>query len=139
MNIYQIIKENNLYPLDTNVYVQPFSDGSQFFWHKQPSKIQFINDVNHRLKTFFLSIAQNIPLQKNSIYFEHQEYTQDIVKIHNSNFFKRLQTIYLADRTYDRIITMSDTNKTFYLCIIKPNQDILNMFLKIKGKFLFLL
>ena len=140
MNITQIIKQNNLYPQDIQTYVQPFSDGSDFFWNKVPSFTQFVNDQHGKLEMFFKSIRQNKPLEKDSIYFEHQNYEKNISveTIRNSDFFKRLTNTYLFCRTYDRTILSTDSQKTFYLCLIQPTQQILDDFQKIKGKFLFI-
>ena len=139
MNITSIIKENNLYPQnDIQTYVQPFNDGTQFFWNKVPAFTQFINDPNGRFQQFFRNIRQNKQLSKNSIYFQHEEYTNDINKIRKSNFFNRISNTYLFSRTYDRMIASTDSDKTFYFCFVQPSQQILNDFIGIKGKFLFM-
>lgn len=139
MNITNIINSNNLYHhQDIQTYVQPFSDGSDFFWNKTPSYTQFINDENKRFEQFFRCIRQKKQLSDNSIYFEHEQKTQDINKIRKSNFFSRISNTYLFSRTYDRTILSTDSDKTFYLCLIKPTEKILNDFINIKGKFLFI-
>lgn len=138
MNITNIINSNNLYcHQDIQTYVQPFSDGSDFFWNKTPSYTQFLNDENQRYEQFFRCIRQKKQLSDNSIYFEHEQKTQDINKIRKSNFFNRISNTYLFSRTYDRTILSTDSEKTFYLCLIQPTAKILNDFMNIKGKFLF--
>lgn len=138
MNITKIIEQNNLYPNNIKVYSQPFSSGSQFFWNKTPSSVEFINDVNKQLEKFFHSLRQGIQLDENSIYFKHEPYTQNIDEIRNSNFFKRLQLTYLVSRTYERVISMSDSKQTFFLCLTIPDEQIMDKFTKIQGKFLFI-
>lgn len=137
MELYDIIINNDLYPDDIQTYVQPFNDGTQFFWKKTPCYTQFINDENGRYELFLKSLREKIQLQKDSIYFQHQQYTQDIEIIRKSNFFNRIANTYLFSRTYDRTIFSTDSDKTFYLCFKKPTQTILNDFANIQGKFLF--
>ena len=36
------------------------------------------------------------------------------------------------------MIASTDSNKTFYFCLVQPSQQILNDFINIKGKFLFM-
>ena len=66
----------------------------------------------------------------NSIYFEHEQKTQDINKIRKSNFFSRISNTYLFSRTYDRTILSTDSDKTFYLCLIKPTEKNIKRFYK---------
>lgn len=138
MNITEIINKYNLYPNESQTYVQPFNDGTEFFWDKIPAYTQFVNDVDNRYAIFLKSIREKKQLQKDSIYFEHQNYTQNIDEIRKSNFFKKISNTYLFSRSYDRMILSTDSEKTFYLCFIKPTQNILDDFANIKGKFLFI-
>lgn len=138
IKLTEIIRQNHLFPENIKAYVQPFSDGSDFFWDKSPSFTQFLNDCNGRLEQFYRNIRQQKKLNKNSIYFERQSYTQNQEQILNSAFFKRLKHTYLFSRNYDRLIKSTDSKQTFYLCLIKPNQQLLCEFKKIMGKFLFI-
>lgn len=137
MDLYNTICLNNLLPLNIKAYVEPFTNGSQLFWKKNPSFTEFINDVDHSIQEFLLNIRLGNKLDKDSIYFKHQKYTQNINDIIKSNFYKRLQLTYIFDRSYDRLIASTDSNETFYYCPILPSQNILQDFKKIKGMFLF--
>lgn len=138
IQLTNLIKQNYLFPSNVKAYVQPFSDGSEFFWNKSPSFTQFLNDCDNRFEEFYDCIRLKKKLKKNSIYFEKQQYTQNQEQIVKSNFFQRLRTTYLFSRSYDRLINATDSINTFYLCLIQPTKEILEQFIKIEGKFLFI-
>ena len=44
--------------------------------------------------------------------------SKDINKIRKSDFFNRISNTYLFSRSYDRMIASTDSNKTFYFCLV---------------------
>ena len=68
-DIYDIILKHNLYPWQTKTYVEPFSDGSYFFWNKPISFTQYINDVNKRICNFYLQIRNGNYDKANILFF----------------------------------------------------------------------
>lgn len=135
--IYEIIFQNNLYPYDNRTYVQPFTDGSYLFWNKELSFTQYINDVNKRLYQFYKNIRQKNYSFDNLIYYDQQLEINNINQILNSNFYKRMDRTYIFDRSYIDVIKATDDERTFYYCQIQSiDEQIINNFMNIKGKFL---
>lgn len=136
-DIYGIILKHNLYPWQTKTYVEPFSDGSYFFWNKPISFTQYINDVNKRICNFYLQI-RNGNYDKANIYMNSKTTYKDIKQILNTQFYKRLDRTYIFDRSVQDIIKATDSKDTFFYCQIQElNNQIISLFKKISGKFLF--
>ena len=135
-HIYYAINKHNLYINNIKTYVELFTDGSYFFWHKPIAFTQYINDVNKKLNNFYSSIRNN-NINQYSIYTQHEKYTVNINEIINSQFYKRMDRTYIFDRNYKDIIKATESQDTFFYCQI--DELTLQLFLQlnqIKGKVL---
>src|SRR5579863_8056630 len=47
-----------LFPKHTT-YVEPFAGGAQVFFHKEPSKVEVLNDLDHEIVNFFRVCQQH--------------------------------------------------------------------------------
>lgn len=137
--IKNIILKHKLYPDNIIVYVELFSNGSSFFWNKNLSKVEFINDTNSEINNFLESI-RNFDLfienYGNSIYSKYEKKPNNLEDILQSNFYKRLDRTYIMKRNYVDLINVTDSENTLYYCECNLNNDIFEKLSNINGKYL---
>lgn len=137
--IKDIIEKQNLYPTETKAYVELFSCGSSFFWGKDISFVEFINDINGEIN-FFLESIRNFDLflqkYKDTIYSNYEEIPECYNDIINSNFYKRLNITYIMRRKYSDLINVTDSENTFYYCECSLDEEIFEKLSNVSGKYL---
>ena len=137
--IKDIIFDNNLYPNNVIAYVELFSYGSSFFWNKNLSKVEFINDFNSEINNFLESIRnfnEFVNNYENSLYSKYERKPNSFDDILKSNFYQRLNRTYIMKRNYIDLIKVTDSLNTLYYCECSLNNEIFDNLSNIQGKYL---
>lgn len=139
IKIRDIIFKYNLYPDNIIAYVELFNNGSSFFWAKNLSKVEFINDINSEINYFLESIRNFDEFYKKyekTIYSKFEPMPETLNDILNSEFYKRLNRTYIMNRKYNELIDVTDSENTLYYCECFLDDNIFSKISQIKGKYL---
>jgi DNA adenine methylase len=74
-------------------YVEPFLGGGAYFWHKEPSNYETINDINDNVHNFYITIRDNFQELKNKI----------DGALHSRKIYKDTKIIYNNPGNYDNV------------------------------------
>lgn len=74
-------------------YIEPFVGGGAYFWYKEPSRYETINDINDNVHNFYLVVKDN--------FYELKDKIEGV--LHTRKVYEDTKTIYKNPDKYDKI------------------------------------
>lgn len=90
----KMVKDIQSLYIQTGRYIEPFAGGASFFWHKQPSKLEVISDVNGMVTNFYRVLKSPrmfsylVEMAEATIYSEYNWEEARFIYLHPAGYSK---------------------------------------------------